>query len=288
LTTHQDRLEGAGRLSIFWQSWTPEQPSSVVVIAHGASEHSDRYQHVAQRLFTAGCAVYALDHRGHGRSQGPRALIDRMTNAVADLDQLILLARSEHPGLPTYLLGHSMGGTVALSYTTGHQDRLAGLILSGPLAALEAAPAIQRLVARALSALVPRLPLFAIDASRISRDPAVVASYQQDPLVHHGKLPVRTVAELAAAIDSFPERLGAITIPTLIMYGTADSICPPEGSRLVRERISASDRTLKAYDGLYHEIFNEPEGPQVMDDVVAWLAARSANARPAAVQACEG
>jgi alpha-beta hydrolase superfamily lysophospholipase len=288
LITHQDRLRGARKLSIFWQSWIPEQPpGSVVVISHGASEHSDRYRHVAERLVAAGCAVYALDHRGHGRSQGPRALIDRLGNAVADLDALIVLASAEHPGLPTYLIGHSMGGAVALSYAIEHQDRLAGLILSGPLAALEAAPAIQRLIARALSALVPRLPLFPIDASQISRDPAVVAAYEQDPLVYHGKLPVRTVAELAAAIDSFPERLPAIVVPTLIMYGTADSLCPPQGSLLINARISAPDKTLKAYEGLYHEIFNEPERQQVMDDLVAWLAARPADPQPAAAPAGE-
>lgn len=285
MITRQDRLEGARGLSIFWQSWVPERPSAVVVIAHGASEHSDRYRPLAERLVAAGYAVYALDHRGHGRSEGTRALIDRMTSAVADLNKLVVLAQSEHRGLPTYLLGHSMGGTVAVSYTIQHQDRLAGLVLSGPLAALEAAPPIQRLIARGLSALVPRLPLLAIDASEISRDPAVVASYEDDPLVYHGKLPVRTVAELAAAIDSFPGGLPAITIPTLIMYGTADSLCPPEGSRLIHDRISAADRTLKPYEGLYHEIFNEPEGPQIMDDVVAWLAARSADPAPAAVQA---
>lgn len=274
MITHQDWLQGARRRRIFWQSWIPEQPSTVVVIAHGASEHSDRYRHVAEALVAAGCAVYALDHRGHGRSQGARALIDRMGNAVADLATLIVLARSEQPVLPTYLLGHSMGGAVALSYAIRDQDHLAGLILSGPLAALEAAPAAQRLIARTLSTLVPRLPLFAIDASQISRDPAVVAAYEQDPLVYHGKLPVRTVAELAAAIDSFPQHLPAITIPTLTMYGTADSLCPPEGSMLVHERISTSDKTLKPYEGLYHEIFNEPERQQVIDDVVAWLAAR--------------
>ena len=259
----------------------------MVVIAHGASEHSDRYNHVALRLVEAACAVYALDHRGHGRSEGPRALIDRMDNAVADLNTLVGLASSEHPGLPIYVIGHSMGGAVALSYATSHQERLAGLILSGPLAALEAAPPVQRLIARALSALVPRLPLIAIDASQISRDPAVVASYEQDPLVYHGKLPVRTVAELAAAIDSFPERLPAITVPTLIMYGTADSLCPPEGSLLIHERISASDNTLKPYDGLYHEIFNEPEHEQVLDDLVAWLAGRSVHPEPVVAPAGE-
>jgi acylglycerol lipase len=285
LITHQDWLQGARKRRIFWQSWIPEQPTSVAVIAHGASEYSDRYRHVAQRLAAAGCAVYALDHRGHGRSEGARALIDRMSNAVADLDALLVLSQSEHPGLPMYLVGHSMGGAVALSYATRHQERLAGLILSGPLAALEAAPAIQRLIARALSALAPRLPLFPIEAGQISRDPAVVAAYEQDPLVHHGKLPVRTVAELATAIDSFAQRLPAITVPTLIMYGTADALCPPEGSVLVHARISSADKTLKPYEGLYHEIFNEPEREQVLDDVVAWLTARSAEAQPAAAPA---
>jgi alpha-beta hydrolase superfamily lysophospholipase len=223
----------------------------------------------------AGNAVYALDHRGHGRSDGARALIDRMDNAVADLDALVRQAQAEHPRLPTYLLGHSMGGAVALSYTIAHQDRLDGLMLSGPLAALEAAPAAQRLAARALSALVPRLPLFDIDASKVSRDPAVVRAYLKDPLVHHGKLPVRTVAELAGAIETFPARVAEITVPTLIMYGTADALCPPEGSQMVHDRLGATDSTLKAYPGLYHEIFNEPERRQVLDDLVAWLAARS-------------
>src|SRR6202043_2045773 len=118
-------------------------------------------------------------------------------------------AKSEQPGLPTYLIGHSMGGTVALCYALEHQDRLTGLILSGPLAALDAAPAPMRVLSRVLSALTPRLPLIAVDPSLISRDPAVVEAYVQDPLVHHGKLPARTVAELARAIESFPQTVAA-------------------------------------------------------------------------------
>ncbi len=277
MTPREGTFSGARKLRIHWQAWLPDgDPRAVVVLAHGAGEHAGRYEHVAVRLVGEGYAVYAVEHRGHGRSQGPRALIDRMGNAVADLDSLVTLAAGEHPGVSVFLLGHSMGGAIAVSYALAHQDRLAGLILSAPLAALEAAPAPMRVTARVLSALAPRLPLFPIDATMVSRDPAVVSAYIADPLVYHGKLPVRTVAELAAAIDSFPERAPSITIPTLIMYGTADRLCPPEGSVMLGERIGSADKTLTPYEGLYHEILNEPEQQRVLDEVSGWLGAHTA------------
>jgi acylglycerol lipase len=269
-------LPGAGGRQIFWQSWTPgARPRAVVAVVHGAGEHSDRYRHVATRLLADGYAVYALDHRGHGRSQGPRALIDRIDNAVADVDQLVVTARDAHPGVPIFMLGHSMGATIALCYALRHQDRLTGLILSGPLAALAAAPAPMRLAGRMLSAIAPTLPLISIDSSLVSRDPAVVSAYVSDPLVHHGRLPARTVAELAAAVDSFPARVAEITVPTLILYGTADRLCPPAGSVMLGERIGATDTTVKAYEGLFHEILNEPERDEVLDEICGWLASRA-------------
>lgn len=274
MTQREGALQGAGGLRIFWQAWLPDAtPRAVVVLAHGASEHSDRYRHVASRLVADGYAVYAIEHRGHGRSDGPRALIDRIGNAVSDLDDLVVLAGGENPGGPVFLLGHSMGGAIAVSYALAHQNRLHGLVLSAPLAAVEAAPPPMRVAARVLSTLIPKLPLFPIDPSLISRDPAVVDEYRQDPLVHHGKLPVRTVAELASAIDSFPRRVPAITVPALIMYGTADRLCPPAGSLMLSERIGSQDKVLKSYEGLYHEIFNEPEQDQVLNDLCSWLAA---------------
>ncbi len=277
MTHVREQLTGAGGLRIFWQAWLPDEtPRALVVIAHGASEHSDRYEHVAARLVAEGYAAFAIDLRGHGRSDGPRALIDRLDNAVSDLDQLVVLAARRHPGTAVFLLGHSMGGTVAVRYAVLHGDRLTGLILSGPLAAIEAAPAGQRILARALSVLAPGLPLVAIDATLVSRDREVVQAYVSDPLVHHGKLPARTVTELAGAIERFPEQAATITVPTLIMYGTADALCPPSGSVMLSERIGAADVTVKAYDGLYHEILNEPEQQQVLDDICAWLAAHVA------------
>jgi len=254
---------------IHTQTWLPDgEARASVVIAHGAGEHLGRYEHVAARLNAEGYAVHALDHRGHGRSEGPRALIDRIDNAVEDLDQLVVKVAD---GQPVFLLGHSMGGTIALKYAIAHQERLVGLVLSSPLAALEAASPATRLAARVLSAAAPRLGVIAVDASAVSRDPEVVRAYETDPLVHHGKLPARTVAELASAVESFPATVGAITVPTLIMYGTADQLVPPEGSAMLGQRIGSADKTVKPYNGLYHEILNEPEQQQVLDDLVEWL-----------------
>jgi acylglycerol lipase len=274
----QSTFAGVGGRRIFWQAWLPDEPPprAIVVIAHGASEHSDRYGHVSKRLVDQGFGVYAIEHRGHGRSEGPRSLVDRVDHTVADLDQLVVLASERHPEAQVFLLGHSMGGTIAVRYAVLHGERLSGLILSGALAAFPDAPAAQKAALRAFSRLIPRLPAVAIDAGLVSRDPDVVKTYVEDPLVYHGKLPARTVAELAAAIDAFPSEVGRITVPTLIMYGTDDGLCLPAGSLMLSERIGAPDKTLKAYDGLHHEILNEPEQDQVLDDVCAWLGARVA------------
>jgi acylglycerol lipase len=277
VTEHaESSLLGAGAVNIFWQAWRPAgRPRALVVIAHGVSEHSGRHGHAAERFVREGYAVYALDHRGHGRSGGPRPLIDRMDNAVADLDSLVVLAVAEHPGAGVYLLGHSMGGAISVRYAMAHQNRLAGLILSGPLAALDAASSPVRTIAKVLSALTPRLGVVALDATLVSRDPAVVRDYETDPLNSHGRLPARTVAELAGAIESFPAGVGGITVPTLIMYGTADQLCPTEGSVMLHERIGATDKTIRAFAGLYHRSSTSASRGLVLDYLCAWLGARA-------------
>jgi acylglycerol lipase len=274
-------LAGAGGPRIFWQSWSPtDVPRAVVVLVHGASEHSGRYGYVADALGADGYAVYALDHRGHGRSEGPRAVLDRMGHAVADVDQLVLQASEENPGLPVFMLGHSMGGTVAVSYCLRHQDRLRGLILSAPLAAREAAPAPLLALGRLLSALTPRLGLVGIDANLVSRDPEVVRDYVADPLNYHGRLPARTVAELASAVGRFPDAVAAITVPTLILYGTEDRLALPAGSEMLLARIGAEDKRATAYPGLFHEILNEPERDVVLAEIRGWLRERSEATEP--------
>ena len=277
----EGKLTGAGGLKLFTQAWLPDSdPTAVVVLDHGASEHSGRYDWVGGELATRGLALFALDHRGHGRSEGPRALVDRMDNVVADLDLLVDEPAARFAGKPLFLLGHSMGGAVALSYAIRHQDRLDGLILSPPLAALEAASPSTRIAGRVLSVIAPKLGVYQVDSTAVSRDPAVVRDYDADPLNYHGKLPARTVAELANAIERYPDEVAGLDLPILVMHGTADRITPIAGSEMVKERAGSSDVTFTRYDGLYHEILNEPERERVLNEIANWIAARTTAGAP--------
>lgn len=275
MTEELGELRGAGGLTLFTRTWPAAgEPRALVALAHGAGEHSGRYAHVAARLTTEGFAVHSLDHRGHGRSEGRRAYIDRVANAVADLDQVVVRARDQHPGVPLFLLGHSMGGLLALSYALRHQERLDGLLLSAPLAALEAASPVMRGAGRLLSALAPALGIFGVEPERVSRDPDVVRAYVEDPLVHHGKLPARSIGEFTTAVDHFPSQVPQLTLPLLVMHGTGDRIVPVAASLMVHDGAGSEDKQLELYEGLYHEILNEPEQGQVMDDIVGWVEAR--------------
>lgn len=276
MTEHGDaRFEGAGGVEIFWQWWRPPGQRAAVVLAHGASEHSSRYAWAAEQLAERGYATYALDHRGHGHSEGPRAYVDRMDNVVADLDQLVDRATAAHPDAPLFLLGHSMGGCVAIAYTLRHQERLNGLVLSAPLAALEAASPVERAAGRVLSVVAPKLGVYGIDSSTVSRDPEVVRDYDADPLNYHGKLPARTVHELSQTVGSFPDEVNRLTLPMLLMHGTADKLVPPHGTEMIDERAGARDKTMIRYEGLYHELLNEPERERVVADIADWLDERS-------------
>lgn len=271
----EGRFEGVGGLEIYWQAWQPEgSPRAIVTISHGGAEHSGRYAWTADQLTARGYAVYAIDHRGHGRSAGPRAYVDRIDNAVTDLHTLIGLARDRHPDLPLVLLGHSMGGLIALAYALRYQDELSGLVLSAPLAVLEATPAARAAV-RGLSVVAPRLPIYKIDGTTVSRDPEVVRAYDNDPLNHRGMLPARTVAEIAATVATFADRLPELTLPILTVYGSGDRLVDNAGSALVDERSASDDSTLIAYDGLYHEVLNEPERDRVIADVAGWIDAHT-------------
>lgn len=270
----EGKFAGVGGLEIYWQAWREQAPvRAVVVISHGAGEHSGRYQRLAVHLTGRDYAIYALDHRGHGSSSGRRALVDRLDNAATDLDALIDLARREHPDAPLFLLGHSLGGTIALRYALQHQDKLAGLILSGPVAVIDPVPAPQRALARGLSGIAPWIPALAVDPATVSRDREEVEAYRTDPLVHHGKLPLRTVTEIVAATEAFPEQVQALTLPLLLLHGSEDQLAPVRGSEMVHERVSSQDNTLKIYDGLFHEVLNElpDDRARVLADLDAWL-----------------
>jgi acylglycerol lipase len=274
----EGRFEGAAGIEIVWQAWLPEgEPKANVVVVHGASEHGGRYRYAVERLVPAGYAMWIADHRGHGRSEGPPAFIDRLENAVADLDRFVDLVTGEGAGEHPLMLGHSMGGCIAVEYALEYQDKLAALALSSPLLTLGAASARTRAVSRVFSTVRPTLPLFRVDATRISRDPDEVRAYDEDPLVHRGGLPARTVNELAKAIHTFPARVPEIDLPLLVMVGSGDRVVPPDGGVMLYERASSEDKALKLYDGLYHELMNEvrEDRERVLDDLVEWFDAHA-------------
>lgn len=280
ITREEWTLSGHGGLELFARSWLPDGPArDVVVIAHGYGEHGDRYANVVERLVPAGYAVHAIDHRGHGRSGGRRALVDRMDRVITDLHGFVEQVRARHASERgdgrVKLLGHSMGGSIALGYALRYPQDLSGLILSGP-AVGGFVPIGQRLVLRLLSALAPNLGTLALPASGVSRDPAVVAAYERDPLVYHGRVPARTAGEMVAAAASFPARAGEMKLPVLIQHGAQDKLIPLEPNRAVYAALGSADKTVTIYEGLYHEIYNEPEHPAVIADLIAWLDAHPA------------
>lgn len=272
----EGRFKGKRDIEIFWQSWVPDRPRAVVVIAHGLGEHSGRYHHVAEALVAIDCAVYAMDHRGHGKSGGDRALVDRFANVVEDIDHVVEIARREQPRKPVFLLGHSMGGALSLSYTLKKGEKLSALILSGPAVALDGATTMTKLVAKMLSSLAPKAGLVAIDPSLVSRDPSVVADYASDPLNAHGKVCARTLGEIVFFVEMLPAALPLVKLPLLVMHGRDDKLAGVAGSEMVVNRVSSKDKTLKVYDGLYHEIFNELPADRavVLKDLTDWISAR--------------
>jgi acylglycerol lipase len=261
---------------LFWQAWDPDaSPAGAVVVVHGAAEHGGRYAYVAERLLSEGYVTYAIDHRGHGRSDGPRAMIDRFDHLVEDLRLFVARVTEEQGGRRPFLVGHSLGGAVALTLAIRHGPDIAGLVVSGPAVATEAVPIAVKTAAAILSALAPRLRVIKIEAGAISRDPEVVRAYQCDPLNHNDRLPARTLAEIMRSMDGMPRQVGALRTPLLLLHGSDDRLCPPDGSRMVHALASSHDKTLKIYDGLYHEVFNEPERAEVVGDLVAWIVERT-------------
>jgi alpha-beta hydrolase superfamily lysophospholipase len=264
---------GIGGLELHAQAWLPEiAPTAVIVLAHGLGEHSGRYAALAAELVQREYAVYALDHRGHGRSPGSRANIDRFPHLVSDFCAFAGRCARQHPGTPVYLLGHSMGGAVAFASALRLQDSLRGLVLSAPaLAGGEGVSRLQELIVRLLSSVAPNTGALTLPASAVSRDPAVVHAYETDPLVHHKSIPSRTLVELLDAMRGFPAIAPQLRLPTLILHGTADSLVPLAATRPLYQAFGSRERVLKLYQGLYHEVFNEPERAQVVADLLQWL-----------------
>jgi acylglycerol lipase len=259
--------------TVFHQAWVPVGDArAVVLLVHGLGEHSGRYDHVARALVDAGYAVHALDHRGHGRSSGKRAFVKDYDELLRDLHQLRRLVEQQHPGLPLVVLGHSMGGNIAMGYALGDQDGIAALVLSGPALQVgdEFSPARLK-VFTALAKIAPGLRPQGLSADAISRDPTVVQAYRDDPLVFTGKISAGLGAALIGAMQSFPDRYEQLRLPVLVLHGTDDQLADVAGSRVLEARATNADLTAHYYEGLYHEVFNEPEQDRVLADLTSWL-----------------
>lgn len=257
---------------IYSQSWQPNAPKASIVLIHGYAEHSDRYSVIAQHLTHQGFAVYALDLRSHGRSQGQRGLIQQFDQFQLDLDtcwQTIPKTR------PIFLLSHSMGSIAALIFALKNQSALAGLITSATILAIDQDVSELRVqTVTKVSTFLPKLPVARIDSHTISRDPNVVQIYNTDPLVYHKAVPAKTAVELFRAVRQVRTQLSHFSLPMLILHGTADRLAPMQGSQMLYAGISSTDKSLKLYEHLYHEVLNEPERDSVLADITVWLKTR--------------
>ena len=272
----EGRFTGCKGLNLYYQCWLPEaDPRAILLVVHGLAEHSGRYTNLINHFVPKGYAIYALDQRGHGKSDGLRSHVERFSEYLDDLKTFFDIVRSEHHDNKIFLVGHSLGALVATAYSVRHQQDLAGLIVSAVIikAGASVTP-VHRAAARILSVLLPKMGVTVIDASAISQDKAVVDAYVNDPLVYRGKIRARVGAELLSTVRRMPSEMPQINLPILIMHGTADRLSNPEGSQILYDTVGSNDRTLKLYDGFYHEIFNEPGHKQVLADTEEWIAAR--------------
>jgi len=268
-------FKGVRNTKIYYQGWLPEgDPRAVLIVVHGLGEHCGRYMNVVNHLVPLGHALYGLDHIGHGKSEGTRELVERFEDYTNTLTIYCNMVKGWQTGKPIFLLGHSMGGLIASYYLLDHQASFRGGILSAPFVKVSDSISQATItIGKILSVVTPRAGLVTLDVGGISRDPEVVTAYVNDPLVFHGKTPVRLGAELLKAMLRVRAEAHRITLPLLILQGGEDRLIEPACGQLLYDKVGSKDKTIKLYEGLYHEVFNEPERARVLKDVETWLAA---------------
>jgi alpha-beta hydrolase superfamily lysophospholipase len=279
----EDTFTGAGGVTLYAQQVAPSsiEPRAVLVIEHGLLDHGDRYLAFAQDLARRGYLVAMADLRGHGRSAGHRVTIGDFEDYVRDLDTFVARVRERAPGKPLFVLGHSMGGAIATLWAIERRPSIAGLILSAPALQLDAPP-VQVALIRTFASIDPDAALFGLDERAFSRDPDVVRAMRADRLVYHRAAAIGTAAQIAAALHRIWTRLDRLTVPVLALHGTADRVTAPSGSRdLVEQATSSTDRTLKLYDGAYHDLLHDSDAAVVTADITDWMDARAAFSDPA-------
>lgn len=277
--THDSgRITTADQLDLVWQSWTPASPRGVIVIIHGLAEHGGRYRDTAEFFAANGWAVFTCDLRAHGLSPDPigsaRVHVNRFTDYLLDVDALVALAKVKHEGLPLYILGHSMGGLVTIRYALQKPQVLAGAIISSPALGTHPQfkpPLFLKLMVSILSRLMPRLLVDSgLDTQAISRDPVIVKAYVDDPLVSK-KVSTRWYSEIIKSMKKAHKDAPLLQTPMLVMQSGADRLVDPTAparwAKLTRDGLVES----VLWEGLYHEMFNEPEKDQVRAKTLDWL-----------------
>ena len=272
-TYKEESLESVGGLRIFTRSWRPESPPrGVIILVHGFNSHSGYYLWAADQLLATGLAVYALDLRGRGKSDGERYYIDKFAEYQSDVDALVKLARSREPGLPMFMLGHSAGGVIACNYVLDHQADFAGLVCES-FAYQVPAPDFALSVLKGLSHLAPHAHVLKLKKEDFSRDPKVVQALLDDPLLANEVQPTKTVAEMVRADERLKRDFKLFTLPLLIIHGTKDTVTRPEGSSEFQANAGSKDKTLKLYEGYFHDPLNDIGKEAVMADIRSWLSA---------------
>lgn len=272
----EEYLDGKDGLRIFTRTWLPaaSSPRAVVAICHGFNSHSGQYLWAAEQLLAAGYAVYALDLRGRGQSDGERFYTTSVDDYADDLSRLIELARARHPGLQIFLLGHSAGGVTSTLYALDHQEKLAGLICES-FAYRVPAPDFALAVIKGLSHLAPHAHVLRLKNEDFTRDPAVLAALNADPLIGHEVQPTATVAAMVRADERLKREFPRITLPVLILHGTADKATRPSGSQEFFDTAGSADKALKLYEGHLHDLLADLGREVVMADVLAWVEERT-------------
>lgn len=264
-------FQGVGGVQLFEQSWRPNEPPRAVLVAmHGLKDHSTRYGAWARRLVGRGFAVHAFDMRGHGHSSGHRATLDSFDDLTGDLDLFMGRVRAQHPGLPVFLVGHSVGGAIVTLYTLQRRPELAGLVVMAPALRVDRSP-IEAAATPLAAAMLPNFPVVNTPDEDFCRDPEVVREMGADPLVYHSVGPARTAAALVDAIGRIWEHADELDVPLLGLHGTVDRLTDPRGTAELVRRARRRDSTLLLYRGLVHDLIHEPEREQVMDDMERWL-----------------
>ena len=271
---HEDGyLIGIRDTRIYYQYWLPEdEPKAILLLVHGLAEHSGRYMNIVNHFVPQGFAVYGLDHMGHGKSDGKRVYVNRFQDYTITLKTYVDMIREWQPGKPMFLVGHSMGGLIGAAYLLEHQKDVFGAVLSGPGIKVpdNISPAVI-FAGKILSVIMPGAGIIQLDANGVSSDPAVVDAYIHDPMVHTGKVTARLCAEMIKTMQAVTEKAAEITLPITIVQGGADTLTDPSGAQLLYDSAGSADKTLKIYDGFYHEVFNEPEHARVLNDVSKWI-----------------